>query len=333
MLTHSSTQTDAKGPTQARLFKNDVIRVLYTIGIGFTSANPKKEREGVFVRLCDGNHSSSILGVADFRRVMAPRIKEMHNSMHQRASDRTTRQSTDVSSRGRASEISRPSRQSIGSSRRGRPSVDARRPRIREPSPPTVSASVNDESRVQTKELYESGDLSPHVSHVVRSNSADTIGGLDLDATMAKMMERVQGLTNHLKQHSFARQPSLDSRPASFHRIPTLPQEDQHISLPSRCEAMMEHTFSSLEELEAVIAERERDLLALNQEGSTIRHMEETIRRLQDRVKLLEGENMRLENELKSDTTDKETPRSAIAQTTLVDLLEGKGHLSGWREI
>jgi len=75
MLTRLSTQTDCIAPTQAQLTKNDVLRALLQLDIGKNLEDAKKVREGVFIRLCGGNHEATFLGMADFRRVLAPRLK------------------------------------------------------------------------------------------------------------------------------------------------------------------------------------------------------------------------------------------------------------------
>lgn len=75
LLSHGGSGKGSAAPTQARLFKADVIRALQTMGVA--SFSNVKERESVFVRLCNGNHGSSVLGVADFRRVMTPKIKAL----------------------------------------------------------------------------------------------------------------------------------------------------------------------------------------------------------------------------------------------------------------
>jgi len=72
LLAHGNGK-DTNAPNQAKLFKSDVLRAMQAMDI--VPALSKKEREAIFVRLCNGNHGSSVLGVADFRRVMTPRIK------------------------------------------------------------------------------------------------------------------------------------------------------------------------------------------------------------------------------------------------------------------
>eukprot|EP00397_Hematodinium_sp_SG-2012_P035980 GEMP01038788.1.p1 GENE.GEMP01038788.1~~GEMP01038788.1.p1 ORF type:complete len:473 (+),score=140.44 GEMP01038788.1:50-1468(+) len=442
--THLS-EADAKAPTQARLIKNDVLRALQIIGVGSGSANAKREREGVFIRLCDGNHGSSVLGVADFHRVMTQRVKQTQAQKNQGRENK---------SKFRTSDINRPAMRALNHGRRmsaparytprhptsvcdthGDPCMDAKESRqpskevseaptmtctdhevpsgddaqeSREPTAdgaetpqtPRAAHEEPEKARARANEMPESQHLdhdallghaeesreptkeAPVTQHAEEAHeqlpmdaesrastkemprTQDEVDtrlfsllsvseNVHLDAAMTTLMEPAQGRSTQRRQNGSPRAVSADAlesrvvldsmkiagtcnlgRDLSGELPPLSPQLETTDGMVW-CGVMLEDAFSSLGHLEAVILERKREVVAseaAEHDATAFRHMEETMRQLEYRVKQLEDENYRLVNEMKQETFDK-CPVSTPPLKTLVDLLEGKGHLSGWCEV
>lgn len=356
-LAHGSSTNDSNAPNQARLFKGDVLRAMNAMDIA--PALSKKEREAMFVRLCNGNHGSSALGIADFRREMTPRIKALQAQRNKLQRNIDMKGGTN------------PKGLQLTTTTRASANYNALTDR---------DSEVNRESVAETLSLEPARDVAEQDDNQFRSvSSANTTEGeqanVDQGATEAQLQRLEIGLESPEAQMLETAREEVDTRISqvverlhdfAHHiskgkndntRVPQqsyLEQNTQSIGAESNGSQMKAADMvqgygmmldnaalleKALNELEGSIHELGW-LQNIENDREQLIQMEQQLRQTEQQKNQFEARCVELEQQIqdmKKDQQEKHYEKkgrvSVLTHNTLVDLLEGKGHISGWREI
>jgi len=362
LLAHGSSTNDSNAPNQARLFKGDVLRAMNAMDIA--PALSKKEREAMFVRLCNGNHGSSALGMADFRREMTPRIKALQAQRNklQRYSDMKgvtnpkglqstiTRASANHNAlTGRDNGVNRGSATGNLSLEPARNVVEQDENQYRSVSSANTTegeqANVDQGHTEAQLQRLETGLESPEAQMLETARE-------EVDTRISQVVERLHDFAHHIKgKNDNTRIPAekIQNPQQSY-----LEQNTQSIGAESSGSQMKAADMvqgygmmldnaalleKALNELEGSIhelgwlqnIENGRDQLI--QMENQLRQMEQQKNQFEARCAELEQQIQDMKKEQQENQYEKKGRVSVLTHNTLVDLLEGKGHISGWREI